>query len=115
MDRFKAVTSYDGNDFFGFQIQAQGRTVQGEIEKALHQIAKVPIRIVGAGRTDTGVHAVGQVIAFNLHWNHSTQALQRALNVYLPVDIVISHLEKVQAIFHPRFDAISRQYRYTIN
>ncbi len=113
-DRYRAITQYDGTDFLGFQIQAHGRTVQGEIEKVLQQVAQSVIRVEGAGRTDTGVHATGQVIAFNARWKHSLTDLQRALNAKLPEDIVISDLKTVDSTFHPRFSALSRSYRYTV-
>jgi len=108
------VVAYDGTDFLGYQIQAQGRTVQGVLEETLQQIARQPIRVRAAGRTDAGVHAVGQVVAFSLGWKHPTPVLQRALNALLPVDVSIESLTRVKADFHPRFDAVSRQYRYTI-
>lgn len=113
-DRYRAIIEYDGTDFLGFQIQARGRTVQGEIEKVLQQVTQSIVRIEGAGRTDTGVHATGQVIAFNVKWRHSLTDLQRALNANLPDDIVISDLKTVDSTFHPRFSAVSRSYRYTV-
>jgi tRNA pseudouridine38-40 synthase len=112
--RYKALVEYDGTEFLGYQIQAQGRTVQGEIEKTLKKVTQLDIRIDGAGRTDAGVHAIGQVIAFNAIWKHSVEELHRALNATLPTDIVVSSLKTVDKIFHPRFDALSRSYRYTI-
>ena len=112
--RFCALVEYDGTDFFGYQIQARERTVQGEIEKTLKKVAGLDIRIDGAGRTDAGVHATGQVIAFNATWEHSLADLHRALNATLPPDIVVSKLRVASRNFHPRFDAISRSYRYTI-
>lgn len=114
LQTFKAIVAYDGTDFWGYQIQAIGRTVQGEIESALKHISKMPIRTVAAGRTDSGVHATGQVIQFSVHWAHSVETLQRALQANLPEDIVVKHLTTANKDFHPRFDAISRQYRYTI-
>jgi len=114
MDQFKAIVAYDGTDFLGFQIQPRARTIQGAIETALKRMAKQPVRVIGAGRTDTGVHASGQVISFKLSWRHSLDSLQKALNVNLPHDIGIVDLRKVEGDFHPRFDAVSRQYRYTI-
>ncbi len=111
---YKATIAYDGTDFLGYQIQAQGRTVQGEVEKALNIIARKNIRVVGAGRTDTGVHATGQVIAFGLNWRHPTADLHRALNANLPPDIALKALTEAEANFHPRFDALNRQYRYTV-
>jgi len=114
VQHYKATIAYDGTDFLGYQIQAQGRTVQGELEKALDTIARKQTRVVGAGRTDTGVHATGQVIAFKLAWRHSIADLHRALDANLPPDIVVGELTEANTDFHPRFDAVSRQYRYTI-
>jgi tRNA pseudouridine38-40 synthase len=112
--RYRATVEYDGTDFLGYQIQATGRTVQGEIEKSLEEITGTAIRIDGAGRTDSGVHAIGQVIAFNVAWKHTLAELQRALNATLPRDIVITDLKITDNDFHPRFSALSRSYRYTI-
>ena len=112
--RYRATVEYDGTEFLGYQIQAEGRTVQGEIEKSLQQVTQAFIRIDGAGRTDTGVHAIGQVVAFNASWRHSLQDLHRALNATLPYDIVISKLTITDGAFHPRFGAISRSYKYNI-
>ncbi len=111
---YKAIVAYDGTDFQGFQVQTSDRTVQGTLEAALTKIAKYPIRVIGAGRTDAGVHAVGQVISFKLPWRHTLDDLSKALNVNLPPEVVIAQLTKVAGNFHPRFDALSRQYRYTV-
>jgi tRNA pseudouridine38-40 synthase len=112
--RYRATIEYDGTDFVGYQVQAKGRTVQGEIEKSLKQATQAEIRIDGAGRTDAGVHATGQVIAFNCYWRHPLEELNRALNALLPDDIVIRELSVTQLSFHPRFNAISRTYCYQI-
>lgn len=112
--RYRAIVEYDGTDFLGFQFQTNGRTIQGEIEKALEQVTQSIIRIDAAGRTDTGVHATGQAIAFNVAWKHSPEDLHRALNATLPDDIVISALKIAEPTFHPRFSAVSRSYRYTV-
>jgi len=112
--RYRAIVEYDGTEFLGFQIQAEGRTVQGEIEKCLQQVTQLSVRITGAGRTDAGVHATGQVIAFDVAWKHSLKDLQRALNATLPPDIVVSDLRNTTAAFHPRFSALSRTYQYQI-
>ena len=112
--RYRATVEYDGTDFLGYQIQAEGRTVQGEIEKSLQQVTGSYIRIDGAGRTDAGVHAVGQVIAFNVAWRHPLDDLHRALNATLPRDIGITDLTITDNDFHPRFSALSRSYRYTV-
>jgi tRNA pseudouridine38-40 synthase len=112
--RYRATVGYDGTDFLGYQIQAKGRTVQGEIERCLKQVTQAKIRIEAAGRTDAGVHATGQVIAFDVAWRHSVTDLHRALNATLPDDIVISELRTVKPFFHPRFSALSRTYHYQV-
>jgi tRNA pseudouridine38-40 synthase len=112
--RYRATVEYDGTEFLGFQIQARGRTVQGELEKAIERITQEQVRVLGAGRTDAGVHSSGQVIAFNVSWRHTDEELHRALNAVLPADIAVRHLATTYATFHPRFDAKWRQYRYTV-
>ena len=112
--RLWARVEYDGTDFFGFQLQAQERTVQGELERALQQVTGRETRVTGAGRTDSGVHARGQMIAFDGAWRHELADLQRALNAVLDVDVAIAKLGEAGAGFHPRFDARSRTYRYTL-
>lgn len=112
--RYRATVEYDGTDFLGYQIQAEGRTVQGELEKSLKQITQSTVRVDAAGRTDTGVHATGQVIAFNVAWRHALEDLHRAFNATLPNDIVISDLRVTTPDFHPRFAALSRTYHYHI-
>lgn len=114
LQRFRAFVAYDGTDFLGFQIQASGRTVQGVLEKGLTKVTKNSTRLLAAGRTDTGVHATGQVIAFNLAWRHGIKKLQRALNANLPGDVVIVKIEPTKPDFHPRFDALNRQYQYIV-
>jgi tRNA pseudouridine38-40 synthase len=111
---YRGTIEYDGADFLGYQIQAVGRTVQGELDKSLAQVTGAAIRVDGAGRTDAGVHALGQVIAFNAIWRHTLTDLHRALNATLPHDIVVRDLKIVEDGFHPRFSALSRSYRYTI-
>jgi len=112
--RLLATIEYDGTDFEGFQIQARQRTVQGELERALRQITGEKIRVLGAGRTDTGVHASGQGAHFDTTWNHPPEILQRALNAVLPNDIAIRALIQVPNGFSARYSAQSRTYRYTI-
>lgn len=115
MQRYFAQIEYDGANYFGFQRQIVAQpTIQGEIEKALAKISQSRIQISGAGRTDRGVHALGQVISFEVNWHHSEDALQKAINANLPEDIVILQLKKVTSSFHPRFDAKSRAYEYLI-
>ena len=112
--RFWAQVEYNGTDFAGFQLQAQDRTVQGEIERALREVTGVETRIIGAGRTDSGVHARGQVIAFDAAWRHELTDLHRALNAVLAADVAIAQMGLAPEGFHPRFDAVSRTYRYTL-
>ena len=112
MARYKLILAYDGTAFAGSQRQAKHRTVQGELEKALHELGWSARAVILAGRTDTGVHASGQVAAFDFEWNHGLEHLRDALNANLPVDIAVKSVEVVDAKFHPRFDATSRCYRY---
>ncbi len=111
---YRAVVEYDGTDLLGFQIQSQGRTVQGEIEAVLERLVQQPVRVTGAGRTDAGVHASGQVVAFRAPWKHTTQDLFRAINALLPEDIAFRSLDLAPEGFHPRFSAYKRCYRYQI-
>lgn len=112
--RVRAKVAYDGTEFFGFQRQANARTVQGEIETALEKVTSRQSGVIGAGRTDAGVHATGQVISFEVDWRHSMQALTKALNITLPDDVAVRELAECSADFHPRFDAQSRTYDYTV-
>jgi tRNA pseudouridine38-40 synthase len=111
---FRATVAYDGTDFLGFQLQSRGRTVQGVLEDALAQVTQAPVRVVGSGRTDRGVHARGQVVAFCSRWRHTVEDLQRALNAVLPPDVVVLHLDPAPDGWHPRFSALRRHYRYTV-
>lgn len=110
-----AVVQYDGTDFEGFQIQQSRRTIQGALEEALAAVTQARIRIVGAGRTDTGVHAREQVISFKMRWARALDELQRAWNAYLPEAIAIQAVCTAPENFHARRSARSRTYRYTIN
>lgn len=114
--RYRARVAYDGTDYYGFQRQLPAfPTVQGAIEDALAELNKQkPVTVLGAGRTDAGVHAVGQVIAFDLAWRHGAATLQRALNARLPRDISVEAVVEAPAAFHPRFDARRRRYAYTV-
>ncbi|MBS1245494.1 MAG: truA [Chloroflexi bacterium] len=116
MTRYRAIIAYDGTDYHGFQRQAPEHepTIQGEIEQALTKISQSGVTVLGSGRTDAGVHATGQVIAFNAEWRHSLKDLQRALNAMLPADIAVLDLDEAALDFHPRYDAVSREYVYTI-
>lgn len=113
--RYRATLAYDGTAYEGFQRQAEGRqTIQGEVEQALGRVIGQPVTVIGAGRTDSGVHATGQVIAFNADWRHGADALLRAINANLPPDIALQDLSPALPGFHPRFSARSRLYCYDV-
>ena len=111
--RVRAVVAYDGTDYGGFQRQVNAPTVQAALEAALAQVTQEAITVLAAGRTDAGVHAAGQVVAFDTGWRHALSDLHRALNAVLPVDISVLEVEDAAADFHPRYDARSRCYRYS--
>ena len=113
--RFRATVEYDGTEFFGFQAQPDARTVQGELEAALARLSGgIRQPVMGAGRTDAGVHATGQVIAFTYPGTLSAAALTEALNGMLPPDVAIRDMRRAPAGFNPRYAARYREYRYTI-
>jgi tRNA pseudouridine38-40 synthase len=114
MARYQVILAYDGSGFQGSQRQAKIRTVQGELEKSLRRLGWSEKSVIMAGRTDTGVHATGQVAAFDFEWTHAEERLLKALNAGLPNDLAISSLYEARVDFHPRFDAISRTYRYRL-
>lgn len=109
-----AVVAYDGTDFHGFQYQANAPSVQGVLEQTLDDICQREGRIIGAGRTDAGVHANGQVIMASVRWGHELAALERAWNVCLPPSVSVRCVREAPVGFNPRFGAISRTYRYTV-
>jgi len=111
---FRATVAYDGTDFLGFQLQSNGRTVQGVLESALAQATQASVRVIGSGRTDSGVHARGQVIGFRSEWRHTVEDLHRALNALLPPDVAVVDLGMASEGWHPRFSALRRHYRYTV-
>lgn len=105
---------YDGSDFCGWQRQAEGRTVQSCVEQALSSVADHEVRVVCAGRTDTGVHATGQVIHFDTRAPRTPRAWLRGGNAKLPADIRVQWAIPVDETFHARFAARQRHYRYII-
>src|ERR1700751_3285703 len=115
MHYFKLTISYDGTDFHGWQIQAPGKpTIQGEIVSVLRQITQESTLLHGAGRTDAGVHALGQVASFRTQSALSAQEFQRALNALLPQTIRIVGAEEVGPDFHARWSALGKTYRYRL-
>lgn len=112
--RYLAIIAYDGTAYCGFQKQLTGPSIQQELERAIRLISGEETTVIGAGRTDSGVHATGQVVAFDLEWPHGPKTLSRALNANLPADIAAVRLSETKEGFHPRFDAIKRTYNYYI-
>jgi tRNA pseudouridine38-40 synthase len=115
MSRLKAVIAYDGTDFHGWQTQREEPTVQSTLEQALQQICGKPVSVIGAGRTDSGVHAFCQVAHFD--WDHtlSPDRLILGINAIVPFSIRVLQLEEVSSEFHARFDAKSKIYLYRID
>ena len=116
MARYKLTLAYDGSGFVGSQRQAstKTRTVQGELEKTLQTLGWSGRSVIMSGRTDTGVHATGQVASVDLDWSHTDNKLVQALNSLLPADIAVWSAQVVDTKFHPRFDATARLYRYRL-
>ncbi len=112
--RYRATLAYDGTAYQGFQRQVGDTpTIQLAVERAVAAVTGQSATVVGAGRTDTGVHASGQVISFDVEWAHDDTALLRAVNVALPDDIALQDIRQHEG-FHPRYDAFSRVYRYQV-
>ena len=115
--RLKGVLSYKGTNFFGYQIQKDStqRSVQKEIQDVLKRIFNSEIKIFSSGRTDRGVHAVGQVIHFDVEKEVKVAKLKHSMNCLLPSDIHFISLEEVDETFHARFSCVNKEYRYVIN
>ncbi|WP_282021081.1 tRNA pseudouridine(38-40) synthase TruA [Planomicrobium okeanokoites] len=113
MKRMKAVISYDGSGFAGYQIQPEARTIQMELMKVLKNIHKGrDVQVVASGRTDAKVHATGQVIHFDTDFNIPVEGWLKALNVLLPEDIRVFSIEEATPEFHARYHTIGKTYRY---
>lgn len=113
--RYRARVEYDGTGFAGSQVQPGERTVQGELEATLARLTgETRVTVDVAGRTDAGVHALGQVIAFTYRGRMTAAELERALNGSLPSDVAVRDLRRVPIGFHPRYAARYREYRYTV-
>ncbi len=111
---FKIVVAYDGTDFIGWQRQAAGVSVQALIEDALEPLDGRAVTVTGAGRTDAGVHALGQVASFTLERDIDPATVARALNARLPPDVRVVSAEEAAPRFHAQFNARSKSYRYRI-
>jgi tRNA pseudouridine38-40 synthase len=115
MRNLKLIVSYDGTDFNGWQTQPGYRTVQETLETAIAALTGEPVRANASGRTDTGVHAVGQVVNFYSNTAHPPEVLVRALNAHLPPDAVVREAEEVPQAFDANRDAKRKLYRYVIH
>ncbi len=113
--RYKCIVAYDGTNFHGFQSQKHLRTVQAEIENTISKVLKQSIKIYAAGRTDSKVHAIGQVFHFDTEVEMDEKRMQNALNTRLPKDIYISSVEIVDEDFHSRFTSLKKEYHYYID
>lgn len=113
--RYKLTVSYDGYNYMGFQIQNELDTIELELMKAFIKLLNVDVKIYPSGRTDRYVHANGQVCHVDLNIDIPEYGLMKGLNAYLPNDIYIKEVEKVNEDFHARFSAIKKEYRYYIN
>lgn len=113
-ERYKVVLAYNGAAFVGMQRQPNGRSVQSVVEAALRKLGWQGPSLIAAGRTDAGVHASGQVVAFDLEWGHKPDALLKALNAELPDDVAAQSVAIAPADFHPRYDATARRYEYRL-
>ena len=114
MRNIKLVIEYDGTNYHGWQFQPGLKTIQGELESKLSMITKAATKVSGAGRTDAGVHALGQAANFKTDTRMTQEEFKAALNHVLPKDIVITGVHEVEDDFHARYSAVSRTYRYTI-
>jgi len=114
VQNYKIVLSYDGTDYYGWQFQPRKRTIQGALEDAVSKIAQKRIPVIGAGRTDAGVHAQAQVANFKADFRMTEGELMKALNALLPEDVRIGDLRKALPDFHARRDAKGKVYQYRI-
>lgn len=116
MTRIRGLLAYDGTGYGGFQVQQNAPSIQAELEGVLRRLTGTEVRVLAAGRTDAGVHATGQVIAFDLpeRWHQPLPVLQRAMNALLPAQIAVLCLDEAPAGFHPRYAARRRGYAYWV-
>lgn len=112
--RIRMIIEYDGGSYHGFQRQANASTIQEELEKAILRLTGEMVTVLGAGRTDAGVHALGQVVAFDTSSSIPAERWKVALNTYLPLDIRVVSAGRAEAGFHPQFQALRKTYMYKI-
>ena len=115
MPNYKLTIQYDGTNFYGWQSQPSGNTIQDRISEVIERITQQKINLLGSGRTDSGVHALGQVANFKIDENLDLYKFHHALNSMLPPEISVKSIEQVHDEFHSRFDARKRSYLYLIS
>jgi tRNA pseudouridine38-40 synthase len=115
MRTLKLTVAYDGTRFVGWQRQAEGESIQGLLEQALSRFEGAPVTVHGAGRTDAGVHALGQVASAEVTCGHDAASIHRGLNASLPPDVRVAAVEDAPAGFHARFSARNKTYRYVLD
>src|SRR5262245_9214557 len=113
MATFRLTLAYDGTDFVGWQWQPGQRTIQAELEAALGRMAGTGPKCIASGRTDAGVHALGQVVSFSSETRHEPEVLARALNAELPHDMLVFDVNRAPDGFNAQRDAVRKRYRYT--
>ncbi len=111
---FKLTIEYDGTNYHGWQVQPNGPSIQQEIETTIEMMTRQKVKLMGSGRTDAGVHALGQVANFTCKTAITPEAFRKGLNSILSDDIVVRQVEEVSQEFHARYDAVSKRYRYHI-
>jgi tRNA pseudouridine38-40 synthase len=114
-ENIRLILEYDGTNYHGWQKQDNALTIQTIVEKAIKDLTQENVNLIAAGRTDTGVHARGQVVNFYLQKKMPLYKIYKGLNAYLPGDIVVKKVEKVEKNFHSRYDAKKRIYQYFIS
>ena len=112
--RFAAIVEYEGTKYCGWQVQPNGIAVQQKIQESLEQLYKVPVSIVGSGRTDAGVHSRGQVFHFDAPSSYPPKTVLQAVNHFLPPDIRLIEVIKTGSDFHARFNAVGKEYSYRL-
>ena len=112
MRNIKLTLQYDGTNYHGWQVQPHAKTIQGVLKQAIETLVNHKVKLIGASRTDAGVHALGQVASFKTNKSHSLFVIKKGLNALLPEDIRVFEVEEVGLSFHPRFDAMGKTYRY---
>ena len=112
--RIKVTVQYNGSAYHGWQFQPSGMTIQGILQDCVYQVTGERVQVVGAGRTDAGVHAMEQVAVFDVRSSMNISVIKRALNALLPTDVRVMNIEEVTADFHPRHSARGKRYVYLI-